>query len=168
MDHASNMDGIAGIIENWEINPRKAGFVSSTPNNILHIESATILEKRLPILDTHYPPDALNAGCIQIFWLHSYQRRRPVEEVRAGLAPERRIEREDAMSDEPNHSDSDVSPKEALNSVWYVTAYLTGQPRRMGARNLDGDIGSGIAHANDQNVSLFQLIAIPVNVRVQL
>jgi len=91
-----------------------------------------------------------------------------MKKIGAGFAANGRIQREDSVPDEPNYADSYIPPKEALNSVWYPTGLLSGQPSRMRARDLDRDVGSRIAQADDQNVSLFKLTNIPINVGVQL
>src|ERR1051326_5189150 len=99
------MNWIANLVEHRKVNPGKARSEPGTPDHVLHVESAVVVQHRHSSMDAYDPSYPLNTGRDQIFGLDPNQRGCAMEKIRALFAADRRVQRKNAVADESNHAE---------------------------------------------------------------
>ena len=102
---------------------------AGAPDNIRDVEYAAVLEYQPSILYRGSPWDALDARRVKVSWLHSNQRTAHREYLPAKRAPHRRIHREHAMEEAPEHEpDQHETSRKAVNAEGDVADVPASEP----------------------------------------
>ena len=88
-------------------------------------------------------------------------------DVRAHLAAERRVHREDVRADEEQDAEAGA-PSPRLDRCRDLTRVRSRQDGLVLGRRLVGDVGSGVARADNENAALLELREVAVVARMEL
>jgi hypothetical protein len=108
---AAMMARLAGFVEDRQINPGKARMKAGTPDDVLHVKSATVFEERLPIASARDARDAFDASREDVFWLDARQRRCLGEHFGTQFSADRGADGQKVVPDEANGSEQTLRAK---------------------------------------------------------
>src|SRR6266542_1102221 len=102
-DDAALVQRLAVRAESREVDPREMVVEAGAPDEVRHVEDATVVQHGHSVAHAGDPCDALDSGGCEVLRLHPDQRRRARGELRADLAPDRRPLRQHAVAEKPEH-----------------------------------------------------------------
>ena len=166
---AAVLHGIAVVADLvGEPDPAEVGPESGAPDHVPHVESATPIEHRQPVLDADDAlENTLDTRALEVLAPVAEQRRSTVADVRAHLSTHRRVRGEDVRAREEEQPEAQPAAS-GLDRRRDLPRVLAGEHDVVLRRSLPRDVRAGVARANDENRSLLELREIPVVVRVEL
>src|SRR6266545_4881551 len=166
-DNAPLVQRFAGLVESREVDPREVMVEAGAPDDVCHVEDATVLQQGQSVANAGDPRDALDSDGCEVLRLHPDQRRRARGELRTDLAPDRRPPRQYAVAEKPEHRQCEPG-REASMANGDLTRGPSRERDRVRPRELEGNLGARVAQPDDEHAAFLQLRRVPVLARMHL
>src|SRR5262249_33510177 len=145
------LHGVAVLAElERDANPAVIRAEPGAPDDVPDIEDTPVLEHRTTVLDAGRPRgDAFDAGGRQLALPVAQERSAASPHMRTHVAAERRVDRQEVCPDEDEPAEDD-SPAATLDRRRDLAGVRPRQDRLVGGCRLEGDVGAGMACADDE------------------
>src|SRR5690606_23009138 len=103
IDDSGPVARIAAVFEDRQVDPLEARIKARAPDDVGYVQNGTILQNRSTVSRARDPRHTRDASFFQRLRLNANERPTMRENMRASPAADRRIDREHAVKEEPQH-----------------------------------------------------------------
>jgi len=169
MDHAGLVVWHGVFIEDREVDPREASFIAGTPDDVLDLEGATILQDRLPVAHGRDARRALDTGRGKVSPFDTDQWSSTVQKLGPELAPNWGAYRENSVEqDAENQTHEKDAAEKPTDAKRYLARAASGHVHAPALGELHRELGAGVAGADEQHRPRLELARCLVVHGVQL
>src|SRR6266545_5725765 len=164
--HAAVVHGFTVLAEDRKVDPRELLPVAGAPDDVRDLQDSIVFQHRQSVEHAHHPRDAFYARGYQVLGLDPDQRSCHGRKLRNKLSADGRPLRQDVAAREPDdREDEPRAPAPMADRD--LPRRLPREPRALALRELERDLGTRIAQADDEHVTLPQLPRVAVVARVE-